>query len=92
MKYVSKINIFGQKMMVKSGQEKLFWNSSMRKSIFLIHKYAQNCKFSNKNDLLSALRDFNKTKYFKWNFLATNFTHIPFLERKWSMNQGRIKC
>ena len=47
--YVHKVDIFGLKMMVKSGLEKVFWNSSMRKMIFLLHENAQNCKFSNTN-------------------------------------------
>ena len=34
MEYVSKINIFGLKMMVKSGLEKDISNSSMREIIF----------------------------------------------------------
>ena len=32
MEYVTNINIFGLKMMVKSDLEKYFWNSSMRKA------------------------------------------------------------
>ena len=34
MEYVSKINIFDLNMMVKSGLEFFFWNSSMRKAFF----------------------------------------------------------
>ena len=51
MEYVSKINIFGLEMMVKSGLEK----------IILLYKNTKNCKFSNKHDLLCAWRDSNKT-------------------------------
>ena len=68
MEYESKINIFGLKMMVKSGQEKnIFWNSSMFKAflenIFYFTEgkvFTFICKFSDKNDLLCAMRDFNK--------------------------------
>ena len=68
MEYESKINIFGLKMMVKSGQEKnIFWNSSMFKAflenIFYFTEgkvFAFSCKFSNKHSLLCAMRDFNK--------------------------------
>ena len=52
--------------MVKSGLEKLFLKSMHAKSlfrkIFLVHRkvgFCQNCKFSNKNDIFSAWRDFN---------------------------------
>jgi hypothetical protein len=42
MEYVSKINIFGLNMMVKSGLDIYFLNSSMRKAFFrppdLLHK------------------------------------------------------
>ena len=42
MEYASKINIFGLKMMLKSGLEKYFLNASMgkaffRKSLFLLN-------------------------------------------------------
>ena len=45
----------------------------MHNFLFLPHKNAQNCKFSNKNDLLCAWRDFIKTfcdvcTYHRWNF------------------------
>ena len=52
-------------MMVKSDLEKIFWNSSMCspfsiKLIYLIERrsFAQKYKFSNKNDTVSALRNF----------------------------------
>ena len=63
MEYVSKINIFGMKMMVNSGLKKYFVIPPCAKLFFLLHKNAQNCKFSNTNDFLCtrAWRDFNKT-------------------------------
>ena len=80
MEYISKINIFGWKMTVKSGKEKIFWNSSMREpfsfhSFYLIERrtFAQNYKFINTNDLVCPWRDFDKRfcdecTYNKWNF------------------------
>ena len=59
MEYVSKINIFGLKMMVKSGLEKDISNSSMREIIFpyfiklLLQKRT-------KNYLLPAWKNFKK--------------------------------
>ena len=54
-------------MMMKSGLEKTFFKFLHLKAFFrlidLFHKYrifAENYKFSNKNDLLCAWRDFNK--------------------------------
>ena len=49
--------------MVKSGLEKNIWNSYLRKPSFYFKEmkhFLQNCKFSNKNDHLSAWRDFTK--------------------------------
>ena len=64
MEYAPKINIFGLKMMVKSGQKIYFWNSSMRKAFlgksFLLHRkvdITQKGKFSNENDLFCASTD-----------------------------------
>ena len=66
--------------MMKSGLEKIFWNSSMPKAFFgksfLLPRnvdFYTNCKFSNKNYLLCAWRDFYKTfcgisTYHKWMF------------------------
>ena len=54
MEYVSKINIFGLKIMVKSGLEKIFLKFLHAEDYFpLLHKSAQNHKFSNKNGGLS---------------------------------------
>ena len=62
MEYVSKINIFCLKMMVKSGLEKhILKFLHAQNYFFLLHKNAQNCKFSKRNDLLWAWRNFNKT-------------------------------
>ena len=62
MEYVSKINIFGLKIMGKSGLEKTFMKflhsqSLVRKIFFnFIERrfISRNCKFSNENDLLFA--------------------------------------
>ena len=50
MESVSKNIIFGLKMMMKSGIEKIYF--------LLLHKSAQNHKFINKNNYLPAWRDF----------------------------------
>ena len=53
MEYVHKINIFGLNMMVKSGLEKIFLKSLHAGDYFpLLHKSAQNQKFSKKNNYL----------------------------------------
>ena len=61
MEYISKIDIFGVKMMVK----KYLWNFSICKafleSIFLLHRKEGFIKFSNENYLLCAWANFNKT-------------------------------
>ena len=63
MEYVTKNNIFALKMMIKSGLD----NSSMRKPfyikwIYLIERrsFDQKYKFSNKNGMVSAWRNFKK--------------------------------
>ena len=49
MEYVLRNNIFGLKMMVKSGLEKIFLKFLHAEHYFpLLHKSAQNHKFSNK--------------------------------------------
>ena len=59
MESVSKITIFGLKIMVKSGLEKIFLNFLHAGDYFpLLHKSAPNHKFSNKNNYLPAWRDF----------------------------------
>ena len=59
MESVSKNTIFGLKMMVKSGLEKIILKSPHARDFFpLLHKSAQNNKFINKNNYLSAWRDF----------------------------------
>ena len=71
MKSVSKNTIFGLKMTVKSGLEKIFLKFLHAGDYFpLLHKSAQNHKFSNKNNHLSAWRDF------KTNFSRPLFTVI----------------
>ena len=52
------------KMMVKSGLEKIFLKFSYNSFCLIeMSTSVQNCKFSNKNDLLSAWRDF---PFFLW--------------------------
>ena len=60
MESVSKNTIFGLKIMVKSGLENLFLKFlQLTVDYFpLLHKSAQNHKFSNKNNHLPAWRDF----------------------------------
>ena len=71
MESVSKNTIFGLKMMVKSGLEKIFLKFLHAGDYFpLLHKSAQNHKFSNKNNYLPARRDF------KINFSRPLFTII----------------
>ena len=71
MEYVSKIIIFGLKMMVKSSLEKIFLKFLHAGTYFpLLHKSGQNPKFSNKNNHLPAWRDF------KTNFSRPLFTII----------------
>ena len=78
---VSKMTIFGLKMMVKSGLEKIFLKFLHAGDYFsLLHKSVQNHKFSNKNNHLPAWRDF------KINFTRPLFTiifrpKIVFLDR-----------
>ena len=58
-------------MMVKSGLEKIFLKFPDAEDYFpLLHKSAQNHKFSNKNNYLPAWRDF------KINFSRPLFTNI----------------
>jgi hypothetical protein len=52
MEYGPENNIFILKMMIKSGLEKNI--------LKFLHKKAQSYKFSNKNGLFCAWRDFNK--------------------------------
>ena len=58
MEFVSKITIFGLKMVVKSGLEKIFLKFLHAGDYFpLLHQSAQNDKFSNKNNYIPAWRD-----------------------------------
>ena len=59
MESIPEINIFGLKMMVKSGLE-IFFLKFLHAGdyFFLLHKSVQNHKFSNKNNHLPAWRDF----------------------------------
>ena len=64
-------SIFGLQIMVKSGLEKMFLKFLHAGDYFpLLHKSAQNHKFSNKNNYLPAWRDF------KINFSRPLFTII----------------
>jgi hypothetical protein len=59
MESVYKNTIFGLKMSVKSGLEKIFLKFLHAGDYFpLLHKSAHNLKFSNKNNYLPAWRDF----------------------------------
>ena len=65
MESVSKSTIFGLKMMVESGLEKIFLKFLREGDYFpLLNKSARNHKFSNKNDYLPAWRDF-KINFFR---------------------------
>ena len=71
MESVSKNTIFGLKMMVKSGLEKIFLKFLHAGNYFpLLYKKTPNHKFSNKNNYLPAWRDF------KINFSRPLFTII----------------
>ena len=60
MESVSKATIFGLKMMVKSGLEKIALQFLHVGDYFsLLHKSVQNHKFSNKHNYLPAWMDFN---------------------------------
>ena len=69
MEYGPENNIFVLKMMMKSGPEKIYFKIPpcakpfLEDLFFFIERgiFESNCKFSNKNDLLCARRDFNKT-------------------------------
>ena len=59
MESVSKNTIFGLKMILKSGLEKIFLKFLHAVDYFsLLHNSAQNHKFSDKNNHLPAWRDF----------------------------------
>ena len=71
MESVTKSTMFGLKMMVKSGLERIFLKFLHAGEYFpLLHKSAQNHKFSYKNNYLPAWRDF------KINFSTPLFTII----------------
>ena len=83
MEYGWNFSISGQKMMVKSGIEKIFLKFLHAGDNFpLLHKSAQNNKFSNKNNYLPPWRDF------KINFSIPLFT-IIFRPKMAFMNQSR---
>ena len=55
MEYGWNFSISGLRMMVKSGLEKIYFEiPPCAKLFFLLHKNAQNCNYSNNNDLLCA--------------------------------------
>ena len=60
MESVSKNIIFCLKMTVKSGLEKNILKFLHAQNYFFTYKKLQNCKFSNKKDLLFAWRDLKK--------------------------------
>ena len=62
MEYVTKINIFGLNMMVKSSLEKIILKFlHAQNNFFYFIKMPQNWKLSDKNYLICAWRDFIKT-------------------------------
>ena len=62
MESLPKNTIFIIKMMLKRGLEKIFLKFLHAGDYFpLLHKSAQNHKFSNENNYHPAWRDFNKT-------------------------------
>ena len=78
MEYGPENNVFVLKMMMKSGLEKIVLKFLRCAKLFvLLHKNAQNCKFSNKNDLLCAWWDFTKkiVMYCKYN-KRLNFSYM----------------
>ena len=71
MKYGWNFSVSGLKIMVKSGLEEIFLKFlHVGDYLLLLHKSAQNHKFSNKNNYLPAWRDF------KINFSRPLFTII----------------
>ena len=98
MESVSKNTIFGLKMMVKSGLEKIFLKFLHAGDYFpLLHKSAQNHKFSNKNNYLPAWRVFKiifLDHFLPW-FLGQKlyfWLQIPFWGYNWYMNQSSKTC
>ena len=70
MESVSENTIFGLKMVVKSGLEKIFLKFLQARDYFPLLNCAQNHKFSNKYNHLPAWRDFKR------NFSRPLFTTI----------------
>ena len=80
MEYFSKNTIFGLKMMVKSGLEKIFLKFLHAGDYFpLLHKSAQNHKFSIKNNYPLAWRDF-KTIFSRPLFTIIFWPKMVFLD------------
>ena len=67
IEYVPKIDIFGLKMMVKSGLERIFLKFLHVKAIFfkfiLLTSFEENHKFSDKNNHLPAWRKIRNISY-----------------------------
>ena len=84
MEYVHKINIFSLKMMAKSGLENIFLKFLHTEDyLLLLHKSAQNHKFSDKNNYLPTWMDFkiNLLDRFSPSFLGQKWyflLQIPF--------------
>ena len=105
----SKWNL-GLKMMVKSGVEKIFLkllytcgNPFLDPFIYFKKRiFAPNDKLSNKNDFVSAWRDFNKKNcgvctYDKWNFKPkiSPIFHFELVNEGWirpRLNHSNIMC
>ena len=65
MEYEWIFSVYGQKMMVKSGLEKIFLKFLHAEDNFhLLHKSVQNYKFSNKKKPSSRMERFHKIKFF----------------------------
>ena len=106
MEYVSKINIFGLKMMVKSGLEYIFWQSQNGPKPFSdlpIHFikgtfFALNYKFSNKNDFVCVHGGISNKKLVytyvngKWNSKPkiSSIFHFEYVYEVWISGDVKV--
>ena len=77
MEYVPKINIFGLKMMVKI-EIPPYAKPFLENHLYFIQRwiFTQYCKFSNKNDLFCAWREFHSTSCVLSSRLLSTYCHI----------------
>ena len=68
MEYVYKINIFGLKMMMKSGLEKIFWNPSMREDGYFYYWICDFGHFYEVNELSSLKKALHMEEFQKYFF------------------------